>query len=126
MKERSEVVGVSYGRPSLTDLTWVREIPFFIAIGILSLCSPCDNDAFVASDVTFVIRLRNGRCLNRRRLQVTHLWSPRRDYSVVMLSGVVMTIGGRRKVTMRLRANSDTAVSSISAETGKPLHAQAA
>jgi hypothetical protein len=50
--------GVSYSCPSLTDLIRARDIPFFIAIGILSLSSPRDNGAFVASDVTFVIRLR--------------------------------------------------------------------
>ena len=49
-----------------------------------------------------------------------------RRYSVVMLSGVVTTTGGRRKVTIRLTANSVTAANSISAETGRTFHAQAA
>lgn len=59
-------------------------------------------------------------------IQVAHPRLPRGDYSMVMLSGVMMTIGGRKKVTARLTANSDTAVSSISAETGKAVQAQAA
>jgi hypothetical protein len=53
------------------------------------------------------------------RLSCTH-------YSMVMLNGVVTTIGAYRKVAMRFTAKSDIAVNSISAETGKPLHAQAA
>jgi len=68
----------------------------------------------------------NDFCSNRGGHQAAHLSSPLGDYSVVMLSGVVTTIGGRRKVIVRFTANSDTAVSSTSAEIGKPLHAQAA
>jgi hypothetical protein len=51
---------------------------------------------------------------------------PERRYSVVIVSGVVTTTGGRMNVPIRLTANSTTAVSSINAETGRTVQAQAA
>jgi hypothetical protein len=45
-------------------------------------------------------------------------------YSVVIVSGVVTTIGGRRNVTIKLTANNVTAANSISAEMGRMFHAQ--
>src|ERR1051326_8193073 len=88
----------------------------------------------LAARVGFVVmpssRPKSDACWISSKLAVSRnifmVISCKTDYSVVMLNGVVKTIGGRRKVTARLTANRNTAVSSRNAEIGKPLQAQTA
>lgn len=74
-------------------------------------------------------KIGNREKLRRKRMQSSQarlLVCGVRRYSVVMVSGVVTTTGGRMNVTIRLTAKRVTAVSSISAEVGRTFHAQAA